>query len=217
MVHKKKRLAYSIGPRPLFIDRELLTSEAYSLLKTTACYIVYGIFLTKRQMENQGDRTNPDWIIKNNGKITFTYKEARDTYGISDYRFETAIANLVEVGLLDVAKPGGYKQPALYALSDRWKLYGEADFIRKEVPKRITKSGFQKGNKYGRNCTPVERENYRQQIKEKKVKHLQTEINELKQDKLKVQLEDKRLKRRSRIPAVVDAILEGHVNRLRNL
>jgi hypothetical protein len=201
----------------MFIDRDLVTSEAYLSLKTTACYIVYGIFLTKRQLENQGDRYNPCWVITNNSKITFTYREALEKYGISAYKFEKAIANLVEVGLLDVAKPGKYKQPTLYALSDRWKLYGEEAFVQKEVTKRITQSGFQKGNKYGRNCSPEERARYRKELKEKKAEKLLAQIDQLKRDKLSALLEDKGGRQRSRIPAIIDEEIEGYADRLRRL
>ena len=89
--YKKKNVW--LGTPPMFVDREVVLSEAYFSLPTSACYIVYGIFLTKRVMKNRGDYDNQDWFIANNGEITFTWKEALKKYGLSDYKFEKAIEN----------------------------------------------------------------------------------------------------------------------------
>ncbi|MFC1739442.1 hypothetical protein ACFL1G_10395 [Planctomycetota bacterium] len=216
MAYKKKPFTWYRGTKPMFVDRELLTSKAYLSLKTPACFIIYGIFLTKRQVENIGKRHDPNWVITNNGSITFTYKEAREIYGLSEYKFEKAIANLVDVGLIDIARPGEYKQPTLYSISDRWELYGSKNFVKKEMPKRTNESGFQKGNKYGRNCTSRERENYHQQIRAQKAGPLRAEIKQLKREKLVV-LTDTSRKRSAKTVAVIDARIDHYARLLHKL
>jgi hypothetical protein len=194
-------------------------------METAACYIVYGIFLTKRQMRNIGSIYVPYWRVINNGKIYFTYREALEKYGLSEYKFEKAIKNLVEVGLIDIGEPGGYRKPTLYALSDRWKSYGTPSFIHREIPKRPTPGGFEKGNKYGRNCTPEQKALYREQLRQRKaqlvnqkISPLQAEIDQLKQDKLAI-LAGVEKSSTPRIPAIIDARIDGlteQIARIRN-
>ena len=207
-------------PRVICVERELVASSVYLSLEGSACYTVYWIFRLKCRVRNLGNNINPRWVITNNGLIVFTSKEAEKKWGISDYKFRKAIKNLVEVGLLDIAKPGGgsRKKRTLYAISERWKLYGTDDFIKKEVIKRSTTGGFQKGNRYGRHFTPEEREQYRRELKEEKIQELQSKIDELERDKLAVLSEEKkRGRRRSRIPAVIDEVIRDLTYRLRKL
>ena len=95
------------------------------------------------------------WSIANNNEIIFTYIEAKDKYGFSNFAFRTAIDELREKGFIDIFQSGAgtYKAANNYSLSDRWTLYGTDDYKK---PKPRTKGpinrGFQKGNQYGQNC-----------------------------------------------------------------
>ena len=101
-------------------------SKAYRALKTPACYVVYGVFKTRCQVENVGTKRNPQWKIANNGQLVFTWKEAEEGLGISKQKFGTAISELIDKGFIDIEKRGSWKPkvPTLYRISNRWKLYG---------------------------------------------------------------------------------------------
>ncbi len=101
-----------------------------------------------------GRETVARFIGAQTREIIFTYKEAEKKYGISDSRFGKAIDELIEKGFIDIADTGMgvHKVTTLYSISDRWKLYGTKDFVKKERAKGPINRGFQKGNQYGRNC-----------------------------------------------------------------
>jgi hypothetical protein len=134
----------------IWVERCLIQSKAFQTLTK-----VLMIFLTKRQCERLGRRGKEQWTIKNNGEITFTYKEAENKYRIAGTAFRNAIHKLVEKGFIDIAATGMgvHKVTTFYSISDRWRLYGTSDY---EEPKPRLKGpvnrGFQKGNTSGRNC-----------------------------------------------------------------
>lgn len=138
----------------IWVERRLIQSKAFQSLTATAIKVLM-IFLTKRQCEQIGRRGKEQWTIKNNGEITFTYKEAENKYRISGTAFRNAIHKLVEKGFIDIAATGMgvHKVTTFYSISDRWRLYGTSDY---EEPKPRLKGpinrGFQKGNTFGRNC-----------------------------------------------------------------
>ena len=210
----KKKICW-LGSPPMFVDRNLVSSDAYLSLATTACYIVYGIFLTKRVMKNAGDYDNPNWYITNNGKIQFTCKEALEKYGLSNYRFDNAIEELSRVGLIDIVKRGKYRDPALYSISERWKLYGTKDFIIKNVPKNLPTGGFKKGNKYGRNFSEEERLEYHQQQKAPEINKLENKLKELKLQK-QLTYSDKK-KNTARHHSIIDAAIDFCMQKLERL
>lgn len=136
----------------MYISKRLVKSKAFLSLKTPAACQVYLIFLIKCVVKEEFPG---HWVIKNNGKIQFSYDEALEKWNISDGRFKRAIEQLVENGFIDITRvsSGTRKQTALYAISDRWKKFGEPDFEEAHRIKRPKekKVGFQKGNKFGVN------------------------------------------------------------------
>jgi hypothetical protein len=112
-------------------------------------------FLTKRRMttERRPCTREKGYVVANNGEITFTYKEARDKYGLSAGQFKRAIDDLVRVGFIDVTKSGYglHKDVSLYSLSDRWRSFGTPEFKEKARDKRMQDIGFKPGNRLGRN------------------------------------------------------------------
>lgn len=143
----------------MFISRAVIKSPSFLSLRIAAACQVYLIFLTKCQWEKAqikpGSRDKA-WLLVNNGQIQFSYKEAREHYGISATRFTRAIDELVRVGLIDIAHSGFglHKDVTLYAISERWQKYGTDEFEHRERPKRSQKIGFKCGNRHGRNCKP---------------------------------------------------------------
>ena len=139
----------------MYIERAVILSEAFKVLTATAIR-VYLIFLTKRVVKPlQGKaarRTGKGkYYIENQGQIEFRYSEA-EKYGIRSAAFRDAIDQLVAVGLIDIAQQGSgvQKDVTLYALSDRWRLYGMPEFVVRTRPKRRIQCGFQKGNRLGK-------------------------------------------------------------------
>jgi hypothetical protein len=136
------------------IQKSLIESKAFCELKTPASYLVFMVFLKKRVMEKQKLGKREEWVILNNGEIVFTYKEAEQKYGISGGRFKKSIEELINKGFIDITDYGGgvNKAATKYAMSDRWELYGTAEFKEVHRIKAPSYRGFQKGNQYGKNC-----------------------------------------------------------------
>lgn len=140
----------------MFVERRVITSKAFLSLRTATACQVYLIFLSKCRVEKvqaRPMRSEKEWRITNNGKIQFSYFEAKKKYGISSGKFTRAIDELTRVGLIDIAKTGLglHKDMSLYAISDRWEKFGSDEFVVKKRQKRKQNLGFAKGNRYGRN------------------------------------------------------------------
>jgi hypothetical protein len=116
---------------PIFVfGKDVARSRAYRSLKLSASFIVYNEFLMRRVIQKiSGKRGKRTPVIVNNGRIEFTYGEA-EKMGISRPRFERAITELVEKGLIDITHAGGgcYGNKSLYAISNRWRKFGTKDF-----------------------------------------------------------------------------------------
>jgi len=149
--HRRRKYA------DMYIDRDVILSKAFMELSGTAVR-VYLFFLNKRVMKPfEGGKPKRSgkgkYYVANNGEIQFTYAEAVEKYHIrSRGTFRDAIDQLVRVGLIDVAKTGMglCKDVSLYAISERWKLYGTDEFVVKKRPKRRGGFGFSEDNTYGR-------------------------------------------------------------------
>ena len=139
----------------MFVSRSAITSPAFLSLKTAAACQVYLIFLNKCAWKKmQGKRKRKDsFVLVNQNEIQFSYKEAENKWRIKPGRFTRAIDQLVEVGLIDIAKSGyGLKKDVtLYGISERWQQYGTPEFVHKKRSKRRQPLGFKKNNKLGQN------------------------------------------------------------------
>ena len=139
----------------IFLERELLESEALRSLTTRTAYRILLIFYSKRKMGKAGRKGYERWDVVNNGEIVFTYQEAKTKYGISYGAFRNAIDELMDRGFIDIAESGAglHKSANLYSISNRWKSYGTPEYKEpKPRPQKPINKGFQKGNMYGRNC-----------------------------------------------------------------
>jgi len=123
---------------PMYVDRKLIRSRAF--LELTGCAAqVYLLFRARAQVvkaKSVPAKRSP-WQIVNNGEIIFTYAEAEEDFGITAKRFTRAIDQLVAHGFLDIAHHGGglKRDASCYALSERWRGYGTAEFVPRERPK----------------------------------------------------------------------------------
>lgn len=136
----------------IVIEKELLRSEAFRGLNGTA-KTVYFDFLMKcrvKAMKRKAGRKK-ERVILNNGEIEYAYSEA-EKRGLPRKRFMRAIDALVEGGLIDIAHSGNGGRKGdknLYAISERWRLFGSGDFIHAERSRDTRQGrGFQKGNEY---------------------------------------------------------------------
>lgn len=149
MVRRKKR---SGG---VYFERRLLDSLAFRSLRRPASYVVLVVFWLRRRMEKQGPPGRETWCVANNGDIRFSYREAKQRYGLSPCVFRNAVDDLRDKGFLDIAASGAglYKSANLYAISDRWREYGTPDYEPPAPrPKGPINRGFGRGNRLGRNC-----------------------------------------------------------------
>ena len=117
-------------------EREMLRSKAYTTLTGASPIILAGFYCKRRlQQVKVGKRTT--YEVTNNGEIVFTYREAHDIYRLSKPRFTRALDQLIDHGFIDVAVSGAqlWRQCNLYAISERWRLFGTPDFESKPRPK----------------------------------------------------------------------------------
>ncbi|BEQ14434.1 hypothetical protein FAK_15000 [Desulfoferula mesophila] len=73
--------------------------------------------------------------------LSFSYAEAKE-FGISTAQFHRILKLLVELGFLDPEHRGGAygRDYSRYALSDRWRNYGQPDFEFKTL-ERVLRPG----------------------------------------------------------------------------
>ena len=120
----------------IWIDKNLLRSEAFRSLRKWSM-LVYFDFLKKRQMHEIGKPGRKEWIIKNNGEIVYTYREA-ELKGISRTQFRNTIDELMEKGFLDINQHGSggrKKDYTTYFIDDRWQYYGTEKFRPPKNPR----------------------------------------------------------------------------------
>jgi hypothetical protein len=144
------------------VERSLLKSKAFRGLSGTAKTVLLD-FLMKRKLKKLNIRQGrkPEWCISNNGEIEYTYSEAENKKPvISRGSFMRALDSLTQHGFIDVehSGSGGKKgDKSLYAISDRWRLWGTDEFISSKRKKdtrsgRGFKPGSQHWNWKGQRC-----------------------------------------------------------------
>lgn len=143
---KKKRASPNV-----VIEKKIFTSKAWLSLTGIAAQVL-PLFLLKRQLAKTGKRGHEKWVCTNSQEIVFTYAEAKEKYGITQWRFQRAIDDLIDKGFLDIAKSAGglFKETTLYALSDRWRVYGTPDFKETHRTKRNHTTGYCKSKSKSR-------------------------------------------------------------------
>lgn len=149
--------------RGTYVENDLLTSRAFLALNCPAAYCVYLIFRLKLQFPPKDkesrirrDRTGRESIGPlNSRELQFSYREAREFYGMSSGVFGRALRELHRVGLIDVVKSGmGLERDcSVYGLSKRWRKFGTPEFECREWPQADpARYRFKKENRYGANA-----------------------------------------------------------------
>jgi len=131
----------------IVIEQDLLFSQAYLELSGAAAKVLCW-FLVRRQLK--WDKAADDYRCTNNGKIVFPYREAEERFRLLKNKFTRALDDLIKKGFLDINHHGGgvLRDPTTYFISERWREYGSANFIKKSrSTKNTRKTGFQKTKK----------------------------------------------------------------------
>lgn len=114
----------------IWVDKEIIKSKAFRSLRASSM-IVYLDFLGKRRVKRiKRSRRRDDWEVTNNGRIEYTYSEAKKL-GLTSPRFQRAIDELIEKGFIDITHQGsgGIKgDKSLYSISERWRKHGSPGF-----------------------------------------------------------------------------------------
>jgi hypothetical protein len=132
--------------RKFFLERDLLFAKAFWSLPADAVR-VYLIFLNKLVVKRplaSKEKRKWGYIVVNNGELRFTFKEGKEKFGIPNKQFGRTIDRLIESGFLDIAQRGDgmHRQPTLYAVSERWRLFGTTEFKPATRAKRNLHYGF---------------------------------------------------------------------------
>lgn len=158
-------------PAGVYLENELLKSPAYNAIRSPHSFRVLLEFYRRRVIHKRKDHRGKraDSVIMNNGQITLPYRYAIEKMGISQTTFSRCLDELVELGFLDVSEPanGLHKMPTKWTLSERWRRYGQADFIsaRRERLKPPALPAAPKGRAFGKG--EKEKHSYHQRNKKK--------------------------------------------------
>jgi len=138
----------------IVVERALLKSGAFRSLSGTA-KTVYFDFRMKCVVKSYAPKPGRKRVreILNNGEIEYTYSEAeKKKPRIHRSSFMRALDSLIERGFIDVehSGSGGKKgDKSKYAISERWRNWGTANFKEVSRPKDIRSGrGFQTGNEH---------------------------------------------------------------------
>ena len=163
-IYKKRSKEWNVR-----ISFELLHSKAYLMLSYGPAIKLLSWMHEKIKVEKiQNKRGKQRFQIKDDGKFSFTYKEANHR-GLSGFQLYKGLRELHSYGFLEVQRPGSSLRGdfSIYTLSDRWRLFGQPGFEEKEFPVSVHRidSGFKLGNKV-----------WRKREKLKKKLHVKTNI-----------------------------------------
>jgi hypothetical protein len=132
------------------LEPDLIESEAIQGLSGKAMLVLIRFHQKAYRKGAKGRKGIKRMVITNNGEIVFSYSEAHELSIKSDATFYKIIRQLVEErGLIDIAEPGNWylKQPTKFAISERWKRFGTADFDEVQVARVLRPGvGLQRGH-----------------------------------------------------------------------
>ena len=133
-----------------WLTPDLIESDAFRDISGKWALVILIRFHQKayRKRTDKKKRGSKGVVITNNGKIIFTYGEAKELGIKSDATFWRAVKELAEEkGFIDIAEPGNWyqKEPTKYSISQRWKRYGTTQYETVKIPRQLPAGkGFQK-------------------------------------------------------------------------
>ena len=146
------------------VENELLHSEAYQSLRYAPTLKLLFWGFEKRQVHRTNKRKGKRFEVVDT-PFSFTYEEGKRR-GLTDKQFGRAVRELISLGFWDLEKQGSGLRGdySLYRFSDRWRMYGQKDFQRQELPKRVAWGcfGFPKMRQNQREKSAVENASQRE-------------------------------------------------------
>ena len=135
--------------RYTYVERDLIKSEAFRKL-TGQSRLVLFLFYLKLKKRKTRRKGKEQWLILNNDELQFTFKEAKEKYGLSKGQFERALDQLYAFGFIEVTLVGNAARrlPTLYGVRENWREYGKPEFVQRERPKDSKRIGF-RGKRLG--------------------------------------------------------------------
>lgn len=131
--YKQKTRTYAVR-----IDFALLHSEVYKKITYSPTLKMLNWFHEKVKVKVNKRKKGRNRFQILNGDISFTYEEAKHR-GLSYQQTSRALKELYRFGFIDVKQPGSALRGdwTRFALSTRWKNYGQSDFKEMEFPMSI--------------------------------------------------------------------------------
>jgi len=129
----------------LYLEYGLFKSKAFRELTRAAIDILFEFYMVAPKKKVNGFK-GKEWIRPYNGKIEFTYKQAKEKFGYSKTTCSKCIDQLIDRGFLELTHKGGGMEgdKNKYAILENWKRYGRKDFIKKDRERGFRKIGFMK-------------------------------------------------------------------------
>lgn len=133
-----------------WLTPDLIESDAFFDLSGKAAMLCLIRFHQKAYKKNVKPKRGgvKRQVITNNGKIIFTYAEAKELGIRSSQTFHKVIKELVEEkGFVDIAQSGNWyeKESTRFAISYRWRRYGTPEYEKVEIPRTLPRGlGFKK-------------------------------------------------------------------------
>jgi hypothetical protein len=125
-----------------FLERSIFSSRAYRSLDLPAreilhCYLNKIEFERTKRNSRPGRRRN-DSAPLNANNLVVTNGEIKARGGVkSDRTISNARKRLVEIGFLDVVRPGAFPQPGVFALSNRYLNFPDGVYQPQTAVSRI--------------------------------------------------------------------------------
>ena len=143
----------------IMVGQDLLHSAAYKDLNYAPSLKTLNFFYEKiRLIRTKGKgKKGRNKFERINGGIIFLYEEA-EFRGLTHKQFSRALEELYTHGFIDVEKPGSGRRGdcTKYAISNRWRDFGKADFKTLSFPHSFhwINFGFQKGGNKRKKGSP---------------------------------------------------------------
>jgi hypothetical protein len=130
--YKRRTKHWAIRP-----EYELLHAEAFRDLRYAPALKLLFWGFEKREVRKTNKRGRKRFQVIDS-PFSFTYEEGRRR-GLTAKQFGRAVRELIAHGFWDLEKQGSGLQGdySLYRLSTRWKVYGQKNFERRDLPKRV--------------------------------------------------------------------------------
>lgn len=128
----------------IWMESEMFYSESYQSIKKSASAINTLLRCLQKRKWEKTKVHGKKQIIYTDEPFIFPYREAKIVLGIGTTQYWKNIRKLIEVGFLDLEYQGGWYQKhekekdySRYKFSERWRKFGNPNFVKVEIPKAL--------------------------------------------------------------------------------